>query len=440
MIKTSEYLSDVVRLWQEWVTLPLRARLSRFTRLTRRQSERFFVSLDPRDQVGLLREVPQAEQRALMRLLAPDALADLLQNAPSKERLQLFGLLDENSVSEVRALLAYAEDEAGGLMNPRFLQVAPEMSVGDAIDHVRRQTSTIECIYYVYVLEQDRQLLGVLSLRNLLSTGSARLIGEIMRSDVVSVPETLDQEAVARLWREYDLLALPVVDALGRIKGIITYDDIADVLREEATEDSHKFAGMAALEMQYLATPLRELITKRGGWLGLLFLGELLTASAMAYYQADIGAAVVLALFIPLIISSGGNSGSQASTLVIRSMALGELRLVDWWRVLRREIAVGLALGLLLAGLGLLRIVVWQAAGGMYGEHYLLLGATVALSLIGVVLWGSLMGALLPFALRRVGLDPASASAPLVATLVDVTGLIIYFTMAQFVLRGTLLP
>lgn len=440
MIKTSEYLSEVVRLWEEWVTLPIRARLSRFTRLTRRQSERLFLALDPLDQVGLLREVAPAERRTLMRLLDPDAVADLLQHAPPKERPQLLGLVDENSIAEVRALLAYAEDEAGGLMNPRFLRIAPEMSVGEAIDYVRTQTSTIECIYYIYVLEQNRQLLGVLTLRNLLSTSSNRLIREIMRSDIVSVSETLDQEAVARLWREYDLLALPVLDAGGRMKGIITYDDIADVLRDEATEDSHKFAGMAALEMRYLATPLRELITKRGGWLGLLFLGEMLTASAMSYYQADIGAAVVLALFIPLIISSGGNSGSQASTLVIRSMALGELRLVDWWRVLRREIAVGLALGLLLAVLGLLRIVVWQAAGGMYGEHYLLLGTTVALSLVGVVLWGSLVGALLPFTLRRVGLDPASASAPLVATLVDVTGLIIYFTIAQAVLRGTLLP
>lgn len=439
MIKTSEYLSEAVRLWQEWVTLPIKARLSRFTRLTRRQSERFFLALDPLDQVGLLREVPPAEQRALMRLLGPDAIADLLQHAPAKERQQLLALLDEKNVAEVRALLVYAEDEAGGLMNPRFLRIAPEMSVGDAIEYVRTQTSTIECIYYVYVLE-DGQLLGVLSLRNLLSTSSNRVIREIMRIDIVSVPETLDQEAVARLWREYDLLALPVVDAGGRMKGIITYDDIADVLREEATEDSHKFAGMAALEMRYLAIPLRELIAKRGGWLGLLFLGEMLTASAMAYYQADIGAAVVLALFIPLIISSGGNSGSQASTLVIRSMALGELRLVDWWRVLQREIAVGLALGLLLAVLGLLRILVWQAAGGMYGEYYLLLGATVALSLVGVVLWGSLVGGLLPFALRRVGLDPASASAPLVATLVDVTGLIIYFTIAHTVLRGTLLP
>ena len=440
MIETLERSRAAVRLSEEWATLPADERVRRFKRLSRTHGERFFLALDPIEQAGLLRALPEVDRILWMRLLDPDAAADLLQHASQQDRPELFGLLDERSGAEVRALLAYPEDEAGGLMNPRFLRIAADMSVAEAIDSVRKQMPAIECFYYVYVLDQAGQLQGVVSLRNLLGAQSDRAVRDIMRSELISVSETLDQEAVARVWREYDLLALPVVDAGGRMKGIITYDDLAAVQREEATEDSHKFAGMAALEMRYLATPLTELITKRGGWLGLLFLGEMLTASAMAHFQTDIAAAVVLALFVPLIISSGGNSGSQASTLVIRSMALGELRPADWWRVLRREVAVGLALGLLLAVLGLVRIIVWQAAGGVYGEHYLLLGATVALSLIGVVLWGSLVGALLPFVLRWGRLDPASASAPLVATLVDVTGLIIYFTTAGAILRGTLLP
>jgi magnesium transporter len=440
VIETSESVNAASRLRDEWAVLPARERVSRFHRLTRAHRDRFFVALDPIEQVGLLHELPRGDWRQWLRLLGSDDAADLVQHAPEADRRPLLELLDEDIRAEVRVLLPYAEDEAAGLMNPRFVRVRSDMSIDDAIRSLRNQAPNIECIYYAYVLDAEQRLQGVLSLRHLLGAVNGRTVRDLMRTDLVTVQEELDQEVVARIWREHDFLALPVVDSTGHMKGIITYDDIATVLREEATEDIQKAAGMAALEMRYLATPLPELIRKRGGWLGLLFIGEMLTASAMAHFQADIAAAVVLALFVPLIIGSGGNSGSQASTLVIRSMALGELRLSDWWRVLRREALVGVALGLLLAALGLMRIVVWQAAGGMYGEHYLLLGTTVALSLVGVVMWGSLTGALLPFALRRAGLDPASASAPLVATIVDVTGLVIYFTIAGVVLRGTLLP
>ena len=440
VIATAERVSAAVRLWEEWTTLTVRERITRFKRLTRAQSERFFLALDPLEQAGLLRDLPQGERRLWIRLLDPDEAADLMQYTSEADRQDLFELMDENTRAEVRVLLAYAEDEAGGLMNPRFARIRADMSVDEAIRYLRKQAPALESIYYAYVLDPDQQLLGVLSLKHLLIAAGDRAVREIMSSEVVAVPEELDQEAVAHIWREHDLLALPVVDDKGRMKGIITYDDIATVLREEATEDIQKFAGMEALDARYLATPLMDLVRKRGGWLAVLFLGEMLTASAMAHFEADIAAAVVLALFVPLIISSGGNSGSQASTLVIRSLALGELRPADWWRVLRREVVVGVMLGLLLATLGAVRIFVWQAAGDAYGEHYLLLGATVALSLVGVVLWGGLAGAMLPFLLRRVGLDPAVASAPLVATVVDVTGLIIYFTTAGAILRGTLLP
>jgi magnesium transporter len=260
-----------------------------------------------------------------------------------------------------------------------------------------------------------------------------------MQRELVTVGEEMDQEAVGRLFATHHLLSLPVVDAEGRMKGVVTADDIVDVVSEEATEDIQKIGGSEALDTPYLATGFARMTRKRGGWLAALFLGEMLTATAMAHFEDEIARAVVLALFVPLIISSGGNSGSQASTLVIRAMALGELRLRDWWRVIRRELVSGLALGGILASIGLLRILLWQAVFHLYGEHYVLIALTVAFSLVGVVTFGTLAGSMLPFLLRRLGFDPASASAPFVATLVDVTGLVIYFTVASVVLRGALL-
>jgi magnesium transporter len=249
----------------------------------------------------------------------------------------------------------------------------------------------------------------------------------------------LDQEVLSRLFMRHHLLMMPIVDAEGRIKGVVNVNDIVDVVQEEATEDMQKLGGVATLQEPYLEVPLPRMIRKRAGWLAALFLGELLTATAMGRFEAEIAHAVVLALFVPLIISSGGNSGSQATTLVIRAMALGEIRLRDWWRVIQREVVTGLGLGAILAAIGLIRILLWQGLFNAYGEHYFLIALTVAFSLIGVVLWGSVAGSILPFILRRLGFDPASASAPFVATLVDVTGLVIYFTVAAFVLRGTLL-
>jgi magnesium transporter len=277
------------------------------------------------------------------------------------------------------------------------------------------------------------------SFRQLFQSPDEARIQDVMTTDLVTVPQEMDQELVARLFAQHDLLALPVVDGGGRMVGIITFDDIADAIREEATEDIQKIGAVEALEEPYLRIGFPRLLKKRAGWLAILFLGEMLTATAMAHFQEELATALVLALFVPLIISSGGNSGSQATTLVIRAMALGEVRLRDWWRVLRRELGAGLGLGAILGMIGLARILLWQAIGTGYGAHYLKIAETVSLSLVGVVLWGSVTGSMLPFVLRKVGLDPASASAPLVATLVDVTGLIIYFTIASIVLRGALL-
>lgn len=431
--------SAAVRLWEEWPALSAKKRVRRFKQLPRHEADDFFLSLEPREQETLLLSLPQGEQRLWMRVLPPDDAVDLIQEAPVEERDRLLDLLDETTRREVRALLAHAEDDAGGLMNPRFARIRPEMTVGEAIRYLRKQATSVETIYYLYVLDSDQTLRGVVSFRQLFQASEDKIVRDIMVTDVVTVPEHMDQELVARLFQKHNVLALPVVDEAGKMVGIITFDDIADAIREEATEDIQKIGGVEALEAPYLTIEFMRLLKKRAGWLAALFLGEMLTATAMTHYQDEIAAAVVLALFVPLIISSGGNSGSQATTLVIRAIALGEVRLRDWWRVLRREIAAGLGLGLILGTIGLSRILVWQAIGGTYGVHYLRIALTVAFSLVGVVLWGSVAGSMLPFVLRRAGFDPASASAPLVATLVDVTGLVIYFTIASIVLHGVLL-
>jgi len=431
--------SAAVRLWEEWPALSAKKRVRRFKQLPRHEADDFFLSLEPREQERLLLSLPQGEQRLWMRVLAPDDAVDLIQEAPADERDRLLEMLDDTTRREVRALLAHAEDDAGGLMNPRFARIRPEMTVGEAIRYLRKQATSVETIYYLYVLDNDQTLRGVVSFRQLFQAAEDKVVRDIMVTDVVSVPEHMDQELVARLFQKHNVLALPVVDEGGKMVGIITFDDIADAIREEATEDIQKIGGVEALEAPYLTIEFTRLLKKRAGWLAALFLGEMLTATAMTHYQNEIASAVVLALFVPLIISSGGNSGSQATTLVIRAIALGEVRLRDWWRVLRREIGAGLGLGLILGTIGLARILLWQAIGGTYGVHFMRIALTVAFSLVGVVLWGSVAGSMLPFILRRVGFDPASASAPLVATLVDVTGLVIYFTIASIILRGVML-
>lgn len=432
-------LDRVSELLASWSALSIPERLESFTLLPRAEAEEFFLSLTAYDQIDLVLSLSQSERRGLIRLLAPDDAADVIQAAPPDESDALLGFLDDLTRQEVTALLAYAEDEAGGLMNPRYARVRPDMSVDEAISYLRKQTREhAETIYYVYVLDAQQHLVGVVSFRELFEAPGKLRVRDIMHTDLVTVSEQMDQEDVGLLFAQHDLLAMPVVDTDGCIKGVVTVDDIVDVVQEEATEDIHKIGGTQALNEPYLDIGFMRMISKRAGWLSVLFLGETLTASAMAYFEQEIARAVVLALFIPLIISSGGNSGSQASTLVIRAMALGEVRLRDWWRVLRRECAAGLVLGSILGILGLARILVWPTRAAVYGEHYLMIGITVACSLVGVVLLGTLTGSTLPLVLERLGLDPASASAPFVATLVDVTGLLIYFSTASILLRGAL--
>jgi magnesium transporter len=423
-----------------WPFLSLEEKVEGFRFLPPAEAEEFFVALEVHEQAELLRGLPSGERQIWMRQLAPDDAADLVQASPPDAHEELLRLLDEPTRREVVALLAYAEDAAGGLMSPRYVRLRPDMTVDEAISYLRRAArERVETIYYIYVLDSEQRLLGVVSFRELFSAQSDRRVRDVMHKDVVTVAEDLDQEAVAHVFATTGLMADPVVDAEGRIKGIVTVDDIVEVVREEATEDIQKIGGSQVLDAPYLQVGFVEMVRKRVGWLTVLFVGQFLTAAAMQRYEHAIAKAVVLALFIPLVISSGGNAGSQASTLMIRELALDHIRLRDWWRVLRRELAVGLLLGLVLGAIGFLRVVFWPGRDQVFGRYFFQIGATVALSLVWIVVWGAVVGAMLPFVLRRLGFDPASASAPFVATLADVTGLVIYFSTATLVLSGTLL-
>ncbi len=436
ILGTGQASSDLL---QEWPDLSEPARLHAFQQLPRGEADDFFLKLSSRDQFELIELLPEDERRIWLRLLPPDDAADLIQCAPEDERPKLIAELDDLSRREVNALLAYKEDAAGGLMNPRFARLRPNMTLDEAISYLRRQAAQVETLYYAYALDDAQRLLGVLSIRELFAGDPSKRVQDVMRTKFLSVSAQTDQEAVARLFRTYHLLAIPVLDSAGIMQGIVTVDDIVDVVEQETSEDIQKAGGMEAMEGPYLQIAFWRMVKKRAGWLTVLFIGEMLTATAMGFFQNEIARAVVLALFVPLIISSGGNSGSQASTLVIRAMALGEVRLRDWWKILVRESSAGVALGSILALVGISRILIWQGIWRTYGPHYFDIGLTVACSLIGVVLFGTLAGSMLPFVLRRARLDPASASAPFVATLVDVSGLIIYFTIAKIILRGTLL-
>jgi len=427
-------------LHEAWPVLSIDERLEGFRLLPSSVADDFFLGLSAREQSELILHLNPAERRTWVRLLPPDDLADLVQAVEPEQAETILGQLDDASRREVNVLLAYAEDDAGGLMNPRFARVRPDMTIDEAIGYLRKQArERVETVYYAYVLDAEQRLQGVLSLRQLFQAASDKRVADVMQRDVITVSEDTDQEAVSRLFTEHAFMALPVLDAQQRMKGIVTVDDIVDVVQEEATEDIQKAGGMEALEAPYFEVGFFGMLKKRIGWLLVLFLGQMLTATAMSSFEDEIATAVVLSLFVPLIISSGGNSGSQASTLIIRSLALGEMRLRDWWRVARRELLSGLVLGMVLGVVGLARILIWNSVSNIYGEHSLVLGITVALSVLGVVTFGTLAGSMLPLALRRFGFDPASASAPFVATLVDVSGVIIYFTVASLLLRGTLL-
>ncbi len=430
----------IAKLASSWSAFSKSERREKFEELPRTDAEELFLSLSTHDQAELIEEASHLEKRSWIRLLAPDDVADLIQAMDVDDKDDILSLLDPQTKREVIALLAYAEDAAGGLMNSRFIRLRPEMSVDQAISYIRIQAKTqVETIYYAYVLDSEQKLLGVVSFRELFQSAPEKKIADLMQTDVVQIPVDLDQEQIGRIFAQQDLLAIPVVDSEGHMKGIVTFDDVATAIQEEATEDIHKLGAVETLDAPYLQTSILEMLRKRGGWLLILFIGQMFTATVMTFFEGELSKAFVLSIFIPLIISSGGNSGSQASTIITRAIALQEVRLRDWWRVLTREIMTGACLGLLLGLIGMIRILVWPNKEVIYTQHYLQVSLTVAASVIGVVMWGTISGAMLPFILKKVGFDPASASAPAVATIVDVTGLVIYFTMASLFLAGTLL-
>jgi magnesium transporter len=432
--------SNLSQVKNKWAELTSQEKLEFFFTLSKDDAIALFKDLSTAEQVEIIKKISPEEQKDYIQSLRLDDIADLIQNLAVEMRNDVLMHLDPQTRREVIGLLAYEEDAAGGLMNPRYIRIRPDMTVGEAARYISSQAKTnVEIFYYAYVLEADQKLVGVLSFRDLILANQDSKISSMMKTDVICVHEDTDREEVLGLFSKYNFMAIPVVDSQGRMKGVVTYDDLAEVAEQEATEDIQKLGGMEALDAPYFQVSFLDMIKKRAGWLTLLFIGEMFTATAMANYEKEIERAVVLALFIPLIISSGGNSGSQASSLIIRSLALKEIQVRDWLKVLLRELKTGLILGLILALIGFLRIVIWQHFKPIYGEHYLLVAATVAGSLVGVVTWGAIAGAMLPFFFQSIKFDPASASAPFVATLVDVTGIVIYFTVASFVLRGILL-
>jgi magnesium transporter len=377
--------------------------------------------------------------------MTPDDRADLLEELAEENEERADEILAEipaEARAETERLLRYDPTSAGGRMTTEYVSAPETMTVEEALRGVRAvaRTGRREAMYAIYTLDGNGRLRGVLSLRELLAAAEGARLAEVAWTEVQAVPADATQEAVARIISDYDLVAVPVVDGERRLLGVVTVDDVIDVIQEEQTEDVQKLGGMEALDDPYMNVPLLRVVRKRVGWLCVLFAGSLLTATVIERFEGRLARAEILQLFVPMIVSSGGNSGSQATSLIIRAMALNEITLRDWWRVAGRELVSGLTLGVVLGILGVARVLVWQVTGMYdYGRHYALVAATIGLTLLGVVTFGSLAGSMLPFALRRLGADPASASAPFVATLVDVTGLLIYFTVALTVLHGTLL-
>ncbi|MGV9011456.1 MAG: magnesium transporter [Flavobacteriales bacterium] len=416
------------------------------------EAQYLFERLEPELAADVILEVPEDRREDLLGNYTGKEIAEeLIEHIDSDDAADVIGELsdevrdevlanigDSEQRSEITELLSYDEHTAGALMAKELVKVSADSSMLDCVRELREHAEHIDDVYVILVVDEHDRLVGSIPLKMLLTTSLRTPVREVYYPDVISVKAHEDVEEVSRLMEKYDLVMMPVTDDRGRLLGRITIDDMLDTIREEETEDAQRMAGMGALDYSYSNSSLWEMVKKRSGWLVVLFIGESFTATAMGYFEDQIAKAVVLALFVPLIISSGGNTGSQASTLIIRALAMGDITVNEWWRIFRRECSVGLILGMTLAVIGFLRVAVWSQFTSIYGPHWAEVGGVVAITLLGVVLWGNLVGSLFPLLLKRLGLDPATSSAPFVATVVDVTGLVIYFSFASVFLRHVL--
>ena len=410
-----------------------------FRALPRKRAASVFEYLPFPDQQALLTALAKEEVGPLLDEMSPDDRTSLFEELPGNITKELLALLSTRERAVAVKLLRYPENSVGRLMTPDLIAVSPEWTVAQVLDFVRLHGQDSETFTMVFVIDEKGKLIDDIFIRKILLSPPEKKVSDLLDYRFTSLKATDGQSKAIDAFRKENAKAIPVTDSEGILMGIVTVDDVLELAEYEATREIQRVGGSEALDEPYMTINIFRMVRKRASWLVFLFLGEMLTATAMSFYEVEISKAVVLALFVPLIISSGGNSGSQAATLVIRAMALGEVKLADWWRVMRREVVSGLLLGIILGLLGFLRISIWSAFSTIYGPHWLLVALTVGISLVGIVLWGSLAGSTLPLVLRRLGFDPATSSAPFVATLVDVTGLVIYFAVAMLVLKGTLL-
>lgn len=447
LIQEKKYsvLKDVLKEWSPAdiaeliVELDESERILIFRLLNRELAADVFEYLDVDTQLELIKSMGKEETAAILNEMDPDDRTALFEEIPAQALQQLLSLLSAEEKKIATTLLGYPENSIGRLMTPDYLAIKADWTIEKVLNYIRQVGKNKETLNVIFVVDEKGKLLGQVDIRDILLSSPDQQISEIYDENITPLNVFDDQEKAVTILQKYDAVALPVVDNNGILLGIVTVDDIMDVAEEETTEDIQKQAAVEALDEPYSEVSIFKMIKKRAGWLSFLFIGEMFTASAMAIFEEEIAKAVVLALFVPLIISSGGNSGSQASTLIVRAMALGDIKLQDWFKVMVRELFTGFSLGIILGTIGFIRILIWQEATHLYGEHWLFVAITVFLSLIGVVMWGTFIGSMLPFVLKRLGFDPATSSAPFVATLVDVTGIVIYFTVAIQILGGKLL-
>jgi magnesium transporter len=407
-----------------------------FRLLPRDTAALVFEYLPPHQQSEIVEVLGTEQLKNLLDEMAPDDRTRLLEELPAEVTKRMLTTLSADQIRVARQLLGYPEKSAGRYMTPEYLTIPGNTTAGEALEYVRKHGQGRETLHVLYIVDEKGRLLDDVRLASLVLSDPNVKVTDIHDRQLVSIPATADREEFISLFEKYDRVALPVTDSQGVLLGIITHDDVLDAAEEEATEDIQRIGGMEALEAPYMDIGIGEMMRKRVGWLTVLFVGQMFTATAMAHYQGAIEQAVFLSSFVPLIISSGGNSGSQATSLIIRALAVRDVTLQDWWRVATREAISGMALGLFLGLLGLVRILLWPEREVLYGPYFKWVGLTVGLSVLGVVTFGTLCGSMLPFLLRKLGLDPATASAPFVATLVDVTGVVIYFTVAVTLLTG----